>query len=320
MNRQAIVAISIIFLIALFILLKATLYVVDVREQAVVIQFGKPVRTITEPGLYAKMPFIQEVKYFEKRIIDWDGESSDILTRDKENIEVTTWAIWRISDVLKFYTALESEYRGQGVLDEVIESSVKNIVSSYTLKEIIRDTNRKLLYTTRELEEAELVKSVMISKGRERLVDEIKEMAKQGLGERYGIELIDVVIRHINYVSTVLPKIYDRMRSERLRIANRYESEGRREEAEILGSMKKELQKIESEGYKSAKEIRGEADAEAIKIYAEAYKQSPEFYSFTKTLETYKNTFNDRTALILTTEGDYFRYLQGYTGEKSLKD
>ncbi len=320
MRIQTIITLAVVGVIALIILLKGSLYVVDMREQVVVTQFGRPVRTVTEPGLCAKTPFIQSVKRFEKRTIEWDGESSDILTRDKENIEVNTWALWKIIDPLKFYTALGAEYRGQGVLDEVIASSVKNIVSSYTLKEIVRDTNRKLLYTTQELEDAEMGKSVLIEKGRGTLLKEMKEAGEQGLKDRYGIELVDVVIKHINYVSSVIPKIYDRMRSERLRIANKYESEGRRQEAEIIGTMKKELEKIESEGYKRAKEVMGEGDARAVKIYADAYKQTPEFYSFLKTLETYKSTIKDNSVLILGTKGDYFKYLQSFDGNEVIKE
>lgn len=317
MKLRSIAILSIIAFVVILVFIKSFLYVVDIREQVVVTQFGRPVRTVTEPGLYARTPFIQKVKYFEKRGIEWDGESSDILTRDKENIEINTWGLWQIVDPLKFYTALGAEYSGQGVLDEVVESSVKNIVSSYTLKEIVRDTNRKLTYTTKELEDAEMMKAVKINTGRGHLVQKIRETASIGLEERYGIRLVDVVIKHINYVSSVIPKIYDRMRSERLRIANKYESEGRREEAEILGLTKRELERIESEGYKKAKELMGEADAMAVKIYAEAYNKTPEFYSFLKTLETYKDTFNDKTVLILGTEGDYFKYLQDYSAKET---
>jgi len=312
MSPKSILTTTIIGIVALIIILKGSLYVVDIRTQVVVVQFGRPVKTVTEPGLYGKIPFIQKLKRFEKRSIEWDGESSDILTRDKENIEINTWALWRIEDPLKFYTSLGSEHRGQGVMDEVIESSVKNIVSSYTLKEIVRDTNRVLAYTTTELEDAEKQKAVSIEKGRKILEIEMKAAAAAGLSERYGIELIDVVLKHINYVASVIPKIYDRMRSERLRIANKYESEGRREEAEIIGQTKKELEKIQSEGYKRAKEIMGSADAEAIKIYAEAYNLLPEFYSFLKTLDTYKETFN-KTTLILGTNGDFYKYLQDFS-------
>ena len=278
-------------------------------------QFGRPVKIVQQPGLKIKTPFIQKAKFFEKRIIEWDGEPSDILTRDKENIGINTWARWKIVDPLKFYTSLGTEDRGQGVLDEVIGSAVKNIVSSYPLNEMLRNTNRKLEYTTVELEKAETDKNVHISNGRSSLVKEINKMADEGLSDRYGMELVDVRIKHINYIPAVIPKIFDRMRSERIRIANKYESEGRREEAEILGYMKKELEKIESEGYKIATETRGEADAEAVKIYADAYGKDPDFYSFAKTLETYEKTIDENTRLYLSTDSDYYKYINSFIGK-----
>lgn len=313
--KKAGIIIIIIVVAVVIICLKASLYVVDVRRQAVITQFGKPVKTVTDPGLCVRTPFIQEVKYFDKRLLEWSGEPSDILTRDKENIGVGTWARWKIAESLKFYTSLGTEERGMRLLDEVIESAVKNVVSAYTLKEVLRNTNRKLEYTTKELEEAEDIKKVQITMGRDKISEEIKKMASRALEGRYGIDLVDVRIKYINYVEAVIPKIYDRMRSERIRIANKYESEGRKEEAEILGSMKRELERIESEGYRTAEEIKGQADAEAVKIYAEAYEKAPEFYSFTKTLQTYESTFDKQTHLILTTEGDYFRYLKSFRHE-----
>ncbi|MCP4255802.1 MAG: protease modulator HflC, partial [Candidatus Scalindua sp.] len=216
---------------------------------------------------------------------------------------------------LKFYTALGNESRGQGVLDEVIESAVKNIVSAYPLNEVLRNSKRKLEYTTVELEKAEMDKDVKVSHGRSSLVGEINKMANKELSERYGMELVDVRIKHINYVPAVIPKIFDRMRSERIRIANKYESEGRRDEAEILGFMKKELEKIESEGYKIATETRGEADAAAVKIYADAYEKDPDFYSFTKTLETYEKTIEENTRLYLSTDSDYYKYINSFMGK-----
>lgn len=311
---QILIVAAIIAVVASVIIGASALYIVDVKTQAVVTQFGKPVRTVTDAGLHVKVPFIQMVRYFENRIMEWDGEPSDILTRDKENIGINTCARWRIVDPLIFYTSLGFEDRGQGVLDEVIESAVKNVVSAYPLDEILRDTNRKLTYTTEELEKAELQKKIHIKQGRANLVREIRTMANESLTERYGFELLDVRIKHINYVSAVIPKIFDRMRSERMRIASKYESEGRREEAEILGQMKKELEGIESEGYKVAVETKGIADAEAIRIYADAYKKAPEFYTFTKTLETYEKTINKNTRLILSTDSDYFQYLKGSEG------
>lgn len=314
--KKTIIISILIFVAVVLICSKASLYVVDVRLQAVVTQFGKPVRTVSTPGIYVKAPFIQEIRYFDRRLLEWNGETSDILTRDKENIGVGTWARWRISDALKFYTSLGAEERGQRVLDEVIESAVKNVVSAYPLKEVLRNTNRRLEYTTKELEEAEDAKKVLINLGRDKIVEEIRTMAARALEERYGIELVDVRVKYINYVEAVIPKIYDRMRSERIRIANKYESEGRREEAEILGSMKRELERIESEGYRTAEEIKGQANAEAVRIYAAAYEKAPEFYSFTKTLETYETTFNKQTRLILTTDGDFFKYLKSFELEE----
>lgn len=314
-KAQAYVTIAIIAVVAIIIIVSSSFYVVDIKSQCVITQFGRPVKVVKEPGLKFKTPFIQKAKFFEKRIIEWDGEPSDILTRDKENIGINTWARWRIVDSLKFYTSLGTESRGQGVLDEVIESAVKNIVSAYPLNEVLRNTKRKLEYTTVELEKAEMDKEVKVSHGRSSLVREINEMANDGLGERYGIELVDVRIKHINYVPAVIPKIFDRMRSERIRIANKYESEGRRDEAEILGYMKKELEKIESEGYKIAVETRGEADAEAVKIYADAYGKDPDFYSFTKTLETYEKTIDENTRLYLSTDSDYYKYINSFMGK-----
>ena len=315
-TAQVYIIIAIIAVVAIIIVASNSFYVVDIKSQCVITQFGRPVKVVTKPGLNMKTPFVQKVRYFEKRIFEWDGEPSDILTRDKENIGINTWARWKIVEPLKFYTSLGTEDRGQGVLDEVIESAVKNIVSAYPLNEVLRNSNRKLEYTTVELEKAEIVKNVKIVNGRASLVKEINEMANEGLSERYGMELVDVRIKHINYVPAVIPKIFDRMRSERIRIASKYESEGRREDAQILGVMKKELEKIESEGYKIATETRGEADAEAVRIYADAYKKAPEFYSFTKTLETYEKTFDDNTHLYLSTDGDYYQYLKGNAGRE----
>ena len=314
-NTQAFITIAIIAVVAIIIIASSSFYVVDIKSQCVITQFGRPVKIVQQPGLKIKTPFIQKAKFFEKRIIEWDGEPSDILTRDKENIGINTWARWKIVDPLKFYTSLGTEDRGQGVLDEVIGSAVKNIVSSYPLNEMLRNTNRKLEYTTVELEKAETDKNVHISSGRSSLVKEINKMADEGLSDRYGMELVDVRIKHINYIPAVIPKIFDRMRSERIRIANKYESEGRREEAEILGYMKKELEKIESEGYKIATETRGEADAEAVKIYADAYGKDPDFYSFAKTLETYEKTIDENTRLYLSTDSDYYKYINNFLGK-----
>jgi membrane protease subunit HflC len=311
-GKRVLIVLGLIVFFAILKIVAETFYIVDIREHAVVTQFGRPVRVVSDPGLRAKKPLIQEVRYFPKLIIEWDGEPSDILTRDKENIEVNTWARWRIVDPLKFYTSLGTVNSGAGVLDEVIDASVKNVVSSYPLLEVLRDSNRSLEYTTRELEDMAGARDLAIEKGRSSLLEEVQVMASAELGDTYGIELVDVQIKHINYVESVIPKIYDRMRSERIRIANRYESEGEQKREEILGELKRGLEEIESQGYRRSQEILGSADAEATLIYASAYERDPEFYTFLKTLETYEETIDAETDIVAGPDWEFYRFLKTF--------
>jgi len=286
-------------------------FVVPVYEYAIVTQFGKVVSTIDEPGLYLKIPLIQEVSPIDSRLREWDGESSDLLTIDKENIEVNTWARWRVTRPQHFFEALRTESAGQGVLDGLVDASVKNVISAQTLMETLRTTKRRLKYTADELETAEAGKNIEVAVGREKIVDEILAQVGKDAVKEYGFEVIGLEIKHFNYVKPVIPKIYERMRSERMRIANRYESEGREREARILGEMTKELEQISSEGYREATRIRGMADAEVLKVYAEAYARDPAFYSFSRSLELLPATFSRGTRLIMgTDENDLFRYLK----------
>ena len=297
----------------ILILAFSSMYVVNEPDYGIVLQFGRVVTTHTEPGLYFKTPFVQSVIFFDKRRLEWDGESSDLLTVDKENIEVNTWARWRISDARKFYEALRTEAHGQGVLDAIITSSVKNVIAIQPIMEVLRNTQRRLKYSARELEETEASKNVQIKVGRESIVLDILAQASRDVEEQYGFIIDGVGIKHFNYVKNVIPKIYERMRSERIRIANRYESEGREAAAKILGEMKKDIESIESEGYKESTRIRGEADAGAIRIYAEAYGRDPDFYSFSRTLKAYPKILGAETRLVLGTDGsDLFRYLKTY--------
>lgn len=311
---------SIISAIALILAITvwSSMYVVDVRETALVIQFGKVIDTRIEPGLYFKIPFIQQVTRIDRRLREWDGEPSDLLTVDKENIGINTWARWRVTDPLKYYEALRTESQGQGVLDGQIDSSVKNVISKQPLTELLRDTQRRLKYTAGELEEAEAAKGIQIAMGRSKIVAEILSEARRGTNERYGFEIEGMGIKHFNYVAAVIPKIYERMASERIRIANRYESEGKEQAATILGEMTAELERIESEGYRQSTRIRGETDAEVIGIYAESYGQDPDFYSFSRTLELYPKTLGKETRLVLSPdESDLFNYLKTYRKEKA---
>ena len=295
-----------------------SLYVVRVDQFAIVTQFGRVVATKTEPGLQFKIPFVHDVTLIDKRLREWDGNSEDILTNDKLNIEVSTWARWRVTDPQQFYEALRTERAGHSVLDGLVDASVKNVISANTLMEVLRNTDRRLKYKAKELENAEAAKGIKIQVGREKVVSKILGDA-QGEGEQstkqeYGFEIDALAIRHINYVKAVIPKIYERMTSERTRIANRFKSEGREREALILGQVAKDLEKIESEGYAEAQRIRGEADAEVLKIYADAYGQDPEFYSFLRTLDLYPKTLHSGTRMVLSAEkNDFFRYIKRYS-------
>jgi modulator of FtsH protease HflC len=288
-------------------------YVVPVYEYAIVTQFGRVVATETEPGLKLKIPFVQNVIAIDKRLRDWDGEPSDLLTIDKENIEVNTWARWRVTDPQTFYEALTTENAGQSVLDGLVDASVKNVISAQTLMEALRTSQRRLRYTAEELEAAEAAKSITIEMGREKMVDKILEEAAKGTERDYGFSIYGLEIKHFNYVKPVIPKIYERMRSERIRIANRYESEGREREAKILGQMTKDLEQISSEGYSKATMVRGEADAQVLKIYADAYGKDPDFYSFSRSLDLYPDMFSKSTRMVLSADGhDFLQYVKGY--------
>lgn len=294
------------------LLLFSSVYVVDVTEHALVLEFGKVVSTRTEPGLYFKTPFIQSVTYIDKRLREWDGEPSTLLTNEKQKIEVNTFARWHVSDPKQFYLRLNSEARGQSVLDGQIDSSVKNIATTYSFMEILRSNPRELKYTTDELAKAEAERNIHIKTGRNTIVAEILARVKRDIEKEYGIVVDGLGIKNLNYVREVVPKIHERMRAERDRIANLYESEGRELEAKIVGETTKELEEIESKGTKQATNLRGKADAEALRIYAEAYGEDPEFYAFRRSLETLRLSIDARTRLVLGTSGPLFRYFKEY--------
>ncbi|MCK4591592.1 MAG: protease modulator HflC [Candidatus Latescibacteria bacterium] len=297
------------------IVLASGLYTVDMTEQVVITRFGKPIGDpIKEPGLKWKMPFIETVNTFEKRVLEWDGDPNQIPTKDKKYIWVDTYARWKIADPLKFFQSVRNELGAHGRLDDIIDAATRDYMTAHVLLEIVRNSNREMATAEAEMELAEEVK-VPIRWGREKITRQILERASQ-MVPQYGIELIDVRIKHINYVEEVRRKVYERMISERTRIAEKYRSEGQGKSAEIEGKKEKELQKITSQAYRKAQEIKGKADAEAIRIYASAYNKDPEFYSFLKTLDTYKHTLDESSWLILTTDSDYLKYLKNLTPRK----
>lgn len=293
-----------------WIVLGSALYTVDETKQVVLTQFGRPIGVVKKAGLHIKKPFIQQVTYFEKRILEWDGQPTQIPTRDKKYIWVDTYARWRITDPLKFLVSVTSEIGAQARLDDIVDASVRDLVTSHILLEVARNSNRPLV----QGEEGEGVKDTTeIKLGREHITGKMLESAALMTPE-YGIELLDIRIKRINYVESVRQKVYSRMITERERIAERYRSEGKGEQSKILGDMEKELKRIDSEAYKKAQGIKGEADAKATRIYAKAYNRDPAFYSFVKALETYKSTLDRETWLILTTDSDYFKYLKSSSG------
>lgn len=304
---------GIVFILGL-IFLASGLYTVRMSEQVIITRFGKPIGdSIKEPGLYWKKPFVEKVNSFEKRILEWDGDPNQIPTADKKYIWVDTYARWKIIDPLKFFKSVRNETGAHARLDDIIDAATRDAVTAHVLLEVVRNTNREMAMAEVELALAEDV-LIPIEWGREKITREILDRAAQ-MVPQYGIELVDVRIKKINYVEEVRRKVYERMISERTRIAEKYRSEGQGKKAEIEGQMEKELQRITSEAYRTAQEIKGQGDAEATRIYAEAYNNDPEFYSFLNTLETYKETLDEDTWLILTTDSEYLKYLKNLSGK-----
>jgi membrane protease subunit HflC len=311
-STQIYVIIGILVFLAI-ILVSSGLYSVYMSEQVIITRFGKPVgEPVKDPGLHWKRPFVEKANRFEKRILEWDGDPNQIPTLDKKFIWVDSYARWRIADPLKFFQSVKNETGAQARLDDIIDSATRDSITTYVLLEVVRNSNREMAMAEAELELVADIQS--IDWGREIITRKILEEASEKTPQ-YGIELVDVRIKRINYVEEVRTKVYERMISERTRIAEKYRSEGQGKKAEIEGQMEKELQRITSEAYRTAQEIIGDADAEATRIYAAAFNKDPEFYSFLRTLETYRETLDENSWLLLTTDSDYLKYLKSITGK-----
>lgn len=302
--------IVIIAAVILFVLAN-TLYVIDEREQVVITQFGEPIGDpIKEAGLHFKLPFIQTVNRFDGRILQWDGEANQIPTSDKKFLWVDSFARWRIEDPLLFYQTVGTEMYAQSRLDDIIDGVTRDIITLHPLSEVVRDTNRSLeLAEDLDTDHYEEIQEEVIQVGRRAIADSIFARAKTDI-INFGIELIDVQIKRVNYIEDVRMQVYDRMSSERKKIADMYRSSGQGRAAEIIGRMERDLQEIESEAYRTSEEIKGKADAEATSIYAAAFNRDPSFYEFMRTLEAYKKTIDDKSVLIITTESEFYRTLK----------
>jgi membrane protease subunit HflC len=315
MNRLTIYIVAVIAAVAAAVA-AGTFYTVSEVEQVIITQFGKPVGApVTTAGLKVKVPFIQNVNPIDKRILEWDGNPSDMPTKDKLYIAVDLFARWRITDPLQFFLRLRDERSAQSRLDDILGSETRNAVAKHELIEIIRTTRDRVPLRDALLTDADrdVGTLVPIQKGRKLVEREIFVAAAEKV-RVFGIELLDIRFKRIHYNESVRPKIYDRMISERRQIAERFLSEGHGEAARIRGNRLRDLNKIQSEAYRRVEEIRGAADAKATGIYASAYNQSPEavaFYEFTRTLQAYKSIIMANTTLVLSTDSDLFKFLKG---------
>lgn len=298
--------------VVILVVVFSSAFVVDEAEQAIIVQFGEPQgEVISDPGLHWKLPFVQEVRRYDKRLLIWDGDVSQIPTLGREFIQVDTTARWRIVDPLQFLRSVRDERGGRNRLDDIIDSVVRDIISGTELEEIVRSGDWDV--DVEELDEIEQERddvslTARPKLGREKLESLILNSASRLMPE-LGIELKDVRIKRINYIESVRRQVENRMISERQAIAERFRAEGQGRSLEITGEMERELRRINSEAAREAEEVRGDADAEAIRIYGEAFGADPEFYAFIRTLETYK-ALGDNATLMIRADSDFFRYLE----------
>jgi len=282
-------------------------FIVNETQQVVITQFGKPVgEPITEPGLKMKVPFLQRANFFDKRFLEWDGKPNEVPTADKRFLYVDTYARWQIVDPLLFFQRLRDEFGAQSRLDDILDGETRNTIAKHHLIEAVRSTNREFAQSIDVVEDDTVTK---IKFGRTVLEQEVLEKASERVTD-LGIQILDFRFKRTNYAEIDRPKVYERMISERKRIAEQYRSEGAGEAAQIIGSKERELKNITSDAYRQSQEIRGRADAEAADIFAKAYNKDPDFYRFLKTMEVYSQTTDKDTLLLLGTDGDFLKYLE----------
>jgi membrane protease subunit HflC len=287
-------------------------YIVNETEQVVVTQFGRIVgNPVISPGLKFKLPFIQNANYFPKNLLSWDGDPGQIPTLDKTFIWVDAFARWKIVDPVKFFQTVNNPFNAIGRLNDIIDPAVRDFITSNRLIEAVRKSNRELdtFEIGREDEQSQRRPMVVVQTGREKITEGILKQSQPKL-EKFGIELVDVKIKRINYVEEVRQSVYDRMIAERKQIAEKFRSEGKGEAQKILGDKERELKLITSEAYRRAQEIKGKADAESTRLYAEAYGVDPEFFSFVRTLEIYQEALDGKNSLVLSTDSEFLKYFK----------
>ena len=312
MNIRNKIVLIVAIIIGGIIVLSQSIYVVNETQQVVITQFGKPIGdAVIEPGLKIKTPFVQKANFFERRYMEWDGDPNQIPTKEKKFIFVDSYARWHITDPLQFYKRLTNERSAQSRLDDIIDGETRDQVASHILEEVVRNTNREA-DTTAKISVIIEDSLARIEVGRAKIQNIIQGKANEETKD-LGIEILDFRFKRINYVEDVRERVYDRMKSERIRIADKFRSEGEGEASRINGEKERELKQIQSEAYKEAETIKGKADAEAARIYAGAYNRSSrsiELYNFIKSMETFQNTFDSTTTVILSTDSDLYKYLK----------
>ncbi|WP_143959369.1 protease modulator HflC [Litoribacter populi] len=300
----------IVLTVAGLIVLTSSIYILDETQQAIVTQFGKPVgQPRTSPGLHFKTPFVHKVQFFDKRFLEWDGDRNQVPTKDKKFIFVDTYARWEITDPLQFFIRLRDERSAQSRLDDILDGETRNAIASHELLDLVRSTNREPEVTEDFMEEIEILEDIGVGRGQIETI--ILEKANQRTTD-LGVRILDFRFKRMNYVDEVRDRVYDRMISERNRIADQFRSEGQGEARKIEGNKERDLAKIQSEAFREAEEIKGRADAEATNIYASAYnknRQSVELYKFLRTMESFEKSMDDKTSLIISTDSEFFKYL-----------
>jgi membrane protease subunit HflC len=309
--------IPLIIIAVIVIILYQGFYVVDETQQVVITQFGRSIgKPKTEPGFNLMIPFIQTANYFPKNLLEWDGDPGQIPTLDKTFIWVDTFARWKIVDPLKYFETVSNELGAQARLDDIIDPAVRNFITSNPLIETVRNTNRELDTVEEGVDQIKEKGHLgEVTKGRAKIARGIMDQAQPKLA-KFGIQLVDVKIKRLNYVENVRKSVYGRMIAERNQIAEKFRSEGEGEARKIEGDMEKDLKLITSDAYRKGEVIKGKADAEATLIYAQAFGKDPDFYSFIQTLDIYKETMDKNSSLILSTDSDFLKFFKGYKPEQ----
>lgn len=288
-----------------------SMFVVRVDQYAIVTQFGRPVRTLDQPGLYLRIPFVQDVRYLDRRILEWDDTPQEMITNDKKRIYISSFARWRIADPLKYFTVVKTEDVAQLNLDKILGRTIRDVVSSHKLDELVRDTNRELSYSTEVSQKEKKTIDIPPDSGRSNLLQRVFEKSKDELVASYGIELIDIQVKDLNYTAAAQQATINEMISEREVVVARYEAEGEMESEEIRGEIEERIQNLQADANQRSLELEGEGKARAIAIKSAAFAEDPDFYQFVETLRLYEETFDEGTTLVLTTDNPLLTLLRG---------